>query len=77
MIPELTANISIPILMLVYLFILDWRIAALASLITIPLGVICYMGTMKDYEKRYSKVLAAEKNMDASIVEYISGVVLK
>ena len=36
MIPELTANILIPIFMLVYLFVLDWRIA-LISLVTIPI----------------------------------------
>ena len=28
---------------------------------------------MTDYEKRYSRVLTAEKNMDAAIVEYING----
>lgn len=73
MIPELTANILIPVLMLLYLFVLDWRIA-LISLITIPIGLICYMGMMKDYEKRYSRVLTAGKNMDAAIVEYIGGI---
>ena len=73
MIPELTANILIPIFMLVYLFVLDWRIA-LISLVTIPIGFICYMGMMTDYEKRYKRVLTAGKNMDASIVEYINGI---
>ena len=73
MIPELTANILIPVLMLVYLFVLDWRIA-LISLVTIPVGLMCYMGMMTDYEKRYSRVLTAEKNMDAAIVEYINGI---
>lgn len=73
MIPELTANILVPILMLIYLFVLDWRIA-LISLITIPIGLVCYMGMMKDYEKRYGRVLTAGKNMDAAIVEYIGGI---
>lgn len=73
MIPELTANILIPVLMLLYLFVLDWRIA-LISLITIPIGLFCYMGMMKDYEKRYCRVLTAGKNMDAAIVEYIGGI---
>lgn len=73
MIPELTANILIPVLMLCYLFILDWRVA-LISLVTIPIGLICYMGMMKDYEKRYGKVLTAGKNMDAAVVEYIGGI---
>ena len=73
MIPELTANILIPVLMLLYLFVLDWRIA-LISLITIPIGLFCYMGMMKDYEKRYCRVLTAGKNMDAAIVEYVGGI---
>ncbi|MFR9309689.1 ABC transporter ATP-binding protein [Hydrogeniiclostridium mannosilyticum] len=73
MIPELTANILIPVLMLLYMLVLDWRLA-LISLITIPIGLFCYMGMMKDYEKRYSRVLTAGKNMDAAIVEYIGGI---
>ena len=73
MIPELTANILAPVLMLIYMITLDWRIA-LISLITIPIGLVCYMGMMKDYEKRYSRVLSAGKNMDAAVVEYISGI---
>ena len=73
MVPELTANILIPVLILVYLFSLDWRLA-LISLVTIPVGAFCYMGMMKDYEKRYARVLAAGKNMDAATVEYIGGI---
>ena len=72
-IPELTANLLIPFLMLVYFFYLDWRLA-LTAFATFPLGLICYMGMMKDYEKRYAKVLTASKNMDAAPVEYIGGI---
>lgn len=73
MLPELTANLLIPVLMLIYFFYLDWRLA-LTALATFPLGLLCYMGMMKDYEKRYAKVSTAGKNMDAAIVEYISGI---
>lgn len=73
MVPELTANILIPLLMLGYLFLLDWRLA-LISLVTIPIGFLCYMGMMKDYEARYARVLSANKNMDAAMVEYIGGI---
>ena len=59
--------------MLIYFFCLDWRLA-LISFVTFPLGLICYMGMMKDYEKRYAKVLTAGKNIDAATVEYISGI---
>ena len=50
MIPELTANIMIPVLMLVYFMLLDWRLALIAFA-TFPIGMLCYMGMMKDYEK--------------------------
>lgn len=73
MVPELTANTLIPVLMLAYLFVLDWRLA-LISLITIPVGICCYMGMMKDYGPRYARVLDASKNMDAAIVEYVGGI---
>ncbi|AIN93653.1 ABC transporter ATP-binding protein [Treponema putidum] len=72
-IPELTANLLIPLLMLLYFFYLDWRLALIAFA-TFPLGLLCYMGMMKDYEKRYTKVLTAGKNMDAATVEYIGGI---
>lgn len=73
MIPELTANILVPILMLAYMFVLDWRVA-FAAVVTVPIGLFCYMGMMKDYESRYGRVLTAGKNMDAAVVEYIGGI---
>lgn len=73
MVPELTANILIPVLMLIYLLILDWRLA-LISLATVPVGAFCYMRMLKDYGSRYRGVLTAEKNMDAATVEYIGGI---
>lgn len=73
MIPELTANLLIPVFMMIYLFRLDWRLALL-SFATFPIGLLCYMGMMKDYEKRYAVVLDASKNMDAATVEYIGGI---
>ncbi|GMQ56305.1 ABC transporter ATP-binding protein [Vallitalea sediminicola] len=73
MIPELTSNLLIPICLSIYFFTLDWRLALIA-LATIPIGLICYMGMMKDYETRYARVLKAGKNMDGAIVEYINGI---
>lgn len=73
MIPELTANLLIPALLLIYFFTLDWRLA-LAAFSTFPLGLVCYMGMMKDYERRYRRVIKAGKAMDAATVEYIGGI---
>ncbi|WP_425544714.1 ABC transporter ATP-binding protein [Clostridium oceanicum] len=73
MIPELTSNLLVPICLSIYFFFLDWRLALIA-LVTIPIGLVCYMGMMKDYETRYARVLKAGRNMDATIVEYINGI---
>ena len=72
-IPEMTSNLLVPIAIIVYLFILDWRMA-LVSLITIPVGMLCYMAQMKEYPKKYGDVVQAGKHMSATTVEYINGI---
>ena len=72
-IPEMTSNLLVPIAIIVYLFILDWRMA-LVSLITIPVGMMCYMGMMKEYPKKYGEVVKAGNHMSATTVEYIGGI---
>ena len=72
-IPEMTANLLIPLAIVVYLFVLDWRMA-LVSLLTIPVGILCYMAEMKEYPKKYGAVVQAGKHMSATTVEYINGI---
>lgn len=72
-IPEMTANLLVPVALVVYLFVLDWRMA-LASLATIPLGMLCYMARMKEYPKKYAAVMQANKHMNATTVEYVGGI---
>ena len=72
-IPEMTANLMIPVAIVVYLFVLDWRMA-LVSLLTIPVGILCYMAEMKEYPKKYGAVVQAGKHMSATTVEYINGI---
>ena len=72
-IPEMTSNLLIPLAITAYLFILDWRMA-LVSLITIPAGMLCYLGMMKEYPKKYGEVVKAGNHMSAVTVEYISGI---
>lgn len=71
--PELTANIAAPILIIVYLFVLDWRMALLA-LVSIPVGMIFAMGVMGSYSKDYEGAVKATKEMNETIVEYINGI---
>lgn len=72
-IPEMTANLLVPVALVVYLFVLDWRMA-LASLATIPLGMLFYMAQMKEYPKKYAAVMQANKHMNATTVEYVGGI---
>ena len=52
MFPEMTANILVPVAILVYLFVLDWRMA-LISLIVLPIGFALQMGCMKGFAENY------------------------
>ncbi len=71
--PEMTANILGPAGIILYLFLTDWRMA-LASLITLPLGFLCYMGMMAGYEKNYANYVEKNKNLNETAVEYIGGI---
>lgn len=71
--PEMTSNLLIPIAIVIYLFAIDWRMA-LISLITLPVGAVCYMGMMKDYEPRFAEYVRVGQHMNATAVEYINGI---
>ncbi|PWJ49991.1 ABC transporter ATP-binding protein [Faecalicatena contorta] len=71
--PEMTSNLLIPLGIIVYMFILDWRMA-LVSLITLPIGFIFYVMMMRDYREKYDSVMRAGKHMSGTMVEYINGI---
>jgi len=73
LLPEMTANLLVPILLIIYLFTLDWRMA-LVSLITLPVGFCFMMGTMRSYPEKYAGSVEAGKNMNSAIVEYVGGI---
>ena len=72
-IPEVLANVIIPIVIVVIIFILNWKIA-LANLVTLPLGILFSMLMMKDYEAKSKRYIEASKKMNAAAVEYIQGI---
>lgn len=72
-VPEFTSNLLVPLGLLVYLFNLDWRMA-LASLVTIPIGLIFFGGMMKDYEVNYQNAINKTKALNDTAVEYIGGI---
>ena len=73
MLPEITANVVTPLLIAIYLFVLDWRMA-LASLISFDVGMIAMMGQMKDYETHSKTYMDACADMDSTLVEYVNGI---
>lgn len=73
LIPEMTANLLIPIVIFIYLLVLDWRMA-LASLITLVLGFFVMMAGMKNYPAMWEGAVAAGRNMANAIIEYIGGI---
>ena len=73
LLPEMTSNLLAPVCILIYLFILDWRMA-LISLISIPVGMIFMMSVMGGYGKDYEGAVRTTKEMNETIVEYIGGI---
>ena len=71
--PEFTANIAAPILIFIYLLTIDWRMA-LVSLITLPVGMFCMAGMMKDTETQWALCVEKTKVLNDTAVEYINGI---
>lgn len=72
-IPEIIANIIIPIVLIVIIFVLDWRIG-IANLLTIPLGLLFSMLMMRGYEAKSKRYQEASKAMNTTMVEYVNGI---
>ena len=72
-VPEFTANLLIPVIILIYIFTIDWRMG-LASLATIPVGFFCYGLMMKGSPQFYQRTVTATKALNDTAVEYIGGI---
>ena len=73
LIPEMTANVLVPLVIAVYLFLLDWRMALL-SLVTLVVGLVVMSAGMKNYPVKWEGAVKAGKQMADAIVEYIGGI---
>lgn len=71
--PEMTANILTPLLTVVYLFILDWRLALL-SLAVFPIAFFFMMTVMGGYAKDNEGAVRATTEMSTTVIEYINGI---
>ena len=73
LLPEMSANVLVPVFIVVYLFVLDWRMA-LISLITIPVGMVFMATILKTYPQQYEGSVKINQRMNNAVVEYVNGI---
>ncbi len=73
MIPEGAGHIVLPIVSIIALAFIDWRLA-LASLVTFPLSFICMGLTFKISGENFDKFDKSSSYMNSTIVEYVEGI---
>lgn len=73
MVPEGSGHIVLPIISFAALCMIDWRIA-LASLVTVPLSLVCMVLTFQISGKNFEKYNQSNAFMNSTIVEYIEGI---
>lgn len=71
--PEMTANIAAHALTVIYLFVLDWRLALL-SLAVFPIAFVFMMTVMGNCAKDYEGAVKATGEMSSTMIEYINGI---
>lgn len=72
-VPEMTSNIVGAIAVLGLLFWVDWRMG-LATLIVLPLGILCFLSMFNGYEAKFQRAVNSTKALNDTAVEYINGI---
>ena len=72
-VPEFTSNLLAPIVILIYFFLTDWRLA-LWSLVPVIVGFLSYFGMMLDYKPSFERTVQTTKDLNDAAVEYIDGI---
>lgn len=72
-VPEGAGHIVLPVISIVALVCINWRIA-LASLVTFPAAMVCMALTFKISGKNYDTYNDSNAYMNSTIVEYIEGI---
>ena len=71
-IPEMIASTLVPVLVVVYLLFIDWRMA-LAALATAIIGNVVYYSMLVGRGEMMKEYMSSNANMNATIVEYVNG----
>ena len=72
-VPEFTSNLLAPVIILIYFFLTDWRLA-LWSLVPVVVGLLSYFGMMLDYKPSFERTVQTTKDLNDAAVEYIDGI---
>lgn len=72
-IPEFTSNLLAPVIIIVYFFLTDWRLA-LWSFVPMVVGMLSFFGMMLDYTPSFEKTVKTTKELNDAAVEYIDGI---
>ena len=72
-VPEFTSNLLAQVIMLIYFFLTDWRLA-LWSLVPVVVGFLSYFGMMLDYKPSFERTVQTTKDLNDAAVEYIDGI---
>lgn len=73
MIPEGAGHVVLPVVSILALWLVDWRVA-LASLVTVPFSLACMTMAFKISGKNFDKYNNSNAVMNSTIVEYIEGI---
>ena len=71
-IPKMIASTLVPVLVILYLLLIDWRMA-LAGLATAVIGNVVYYSMLIGRGEMMKEYMASNANMNATIVEYVNG----
>ena len=72
-VPEFTSNLLAPVIIMIYFFLTDWRLA-LWSLVPVVVGFLSYFGMMLDYKPSFERTVQTTKDLNDAAVEYIDGI---
>lgn len=72
-VPEYTSNIVHSLALVIYLFLVDWRLA-LSAFAVLPVGFIAMCFMFKDMAPRFKYALDKTKALNDTAVEYINGI---
>ena len=72
MIPELTSNLLLPVVIFTWMMVIDWRMGLV--LIAPVLAMIPMFFLMRNYNSQYAAYMEANNHVNSIIIEYVEGI---